>query len=79
MATRRECVHVRRVPHMRCVMRATAVRACACVVTLNLLRSVRYPLCRSRHCWNSALEIYVSKEATIVSGITRTDYLILSV
>ena len=43
MATRRECVHVRRVPHMRCVMRATAVRACACVVTLKTLRSVRYP------------------------------------
>ena len=42
MATRRECVHVRRVPHMRCVMRATAVRACACDVTLYTLRSVRY-------------------------------------
>ena len=42
MATRRESVHVRRVPHMRCVMRATAVRACACVVTLYTLRSVRY-------------------------------------
>ena len=42
MATQRECVHVRRVPHMRCVMRATAVRACACVVTLYTLRSVRY-------------------------------------
>ena len=27
--------------HMRCVMRATAVRACACVVTLYTLRSVR--------------------------------------
>ena len=35
-------MHVRRVPHMRCVMRATAVRACACVVTLYTLRSVRY-------------------------------------
>ena len=42
MATQRECVHVRRVPHMRCVMRATAVHACACVVTLYTLRSVRY-------------------------------------
>ena len=42
MATQREWVHVPRVPHMRCVMRATAVRACACVVTLYTLRSVRY-------------------------------------
>ena len=48
MATRRECVHVRRVPHMRCVMRATAVRACACVVTLYTLRSVRYLQRRNR-------------------------------
>ena len=43
MATQRECVHVRRVPHMRCVMRATTVRACACVVTLfTTLRTVLY-------------------------------------
>ena len=68
MATQRECVHVRRVPHMRCVMRATAERACACVVTLYTLRSVRYqqrlrarartpllvPVCASPFFWKCA-------------------------